>query len=96
MEELQKQIQELKDRMDRLESKPLQSEEVFVDIENIRFPIQTISVAADLTAKLASKPNNFYEQIVIDCSTATKKLYIYEMDSSTNPPTGTWRSCTIT
>ena len=51
--------------------------------------IKTITVATELTKKLTSKPAIFIEQVFIDSTTGTKKLYIYDMVG------GVWRSCTI-
>lgn len=51
--------------------------------------INTITVAADLTKALTSKPQNIGGQILIDTTTATKKLYIYDTIGNV------WRSVTI-
>ena len=51
--------------------------------------IRTITDATDLTNILATTPRNISEQILIDTTTATKKLYIYDMVG------GVWRSTTL-
>lgn len=51
--------------------------------------IKTITVAAELTAILASKPTKIPEQILIDTTTATKRLYIYDLVGDV------WRKVTI-
>lgn len=60
-----------------------------IGIENIRSTLLTVTVAAQLTAILAGKPKKFKDQILIDTTTATKKLYIFDTVG------GVWRSCTI-
>lgn len=60
-----------------------------IDIVNLFGMFKTITVAADLTNTLAATPRSIYEQLFIDTTTATKKLYIYDV------PGATWRSCTI-
>jgi hypothetical protein len=61
-----------------------------IQIQNIFGLIKTVDTAADLTNILAETPRDFYEQILIDTSTATKKLYVYDTVG------GTWYSVTIT
>lgn len=39
---------------------------------------QTITDATSLTNALATAPQNVYQQVFIDTSTATKRLYIYD------------------
>lgn len=56
---------------------------------NIVGTIKVVTVSANLTAILAGKPRTFFDQILIDTTTSTKKLYVY--DSVGNA----WRSCTI-
>lgn len=51
--------------------------------------VRTITVAAELTKRTAGKPDNISDQILIDTTTATKKLYIYDTIGKV------WRSCTI-
>lgn len=60
-----------------------------VDFSYLTGSIKTITVAADLTNALAFKPTNVRDQILIDTTTATKKLYIYDSVGKA------WRSCTI-
>lgn len=60
-----------------------------VDFNNLSGLIKTVTVAAELTNIIASKPSTVRDQILIDTTTATKKLYIY--DAAGNA----WRSCTI-
>lgn len=52
--------------------------------------IKTVTVAGDLTAILAGKPKTISQQILIDTTTATKKLYVYDIVGAT------WYSVTIT
>ena len=61
-----------------------------IQLEDVIGLIQTVDVAADLTNKLAETPRVLYEQMFIDTTTATKKLYIYDV------PGDTWYSVTIT
>lgn len=60
-----------------------------VDLRNIRNMVQTVTVAADLTKILAGKPTRFIDQFLIDTSTGTKKLYVYDGVGAV------WRSTTI-
>lgn len=60
-----------------------------VSFVNIIDKIQTVTVAANLTAILAGKPRRISDQILIDTTTATKKLYIYDTAGDV------WRSVTI-
>jgi hypothetical protein len=61
-----------------------------IDIQRTTGNIKVITVAADLTARLAGKPRDFPDQLLIDTTTGTKKLYIYDADGDV------WRSVTIT
>ena len=63
-----------------------------VYIKNIWGLFQTVTTAGDLTIRLAGSPKSIYEQLFIDVSTGTKKLYIYD---STGATTGVWRSVAI-
>ncbi len=60
-----------------------------IDIENTVGFIKTVTVATELTRILASTPRKFTEQILIDTTTATKKLYVYDTIGKV------WRSTTI-
>lgn len=60
-----------------------------IDIRNMRGLYKTVTVAADLTRLLAGKPVRIFDQILIDTTTGTKKLYIYDGVGAV------WRSCTI-
>lgn len=60
-----------------------------IDIRNVLFFIKTVTSATELTNILASTPRKFTEQILIDTTTATKKLYIYDSVGHV------WRSVTI-
>lgn len=62
-----------------------------IDFFDLVGHIRTITVAGDLTNILASKPRTIYEQILIDNTTGTKKLYVYDMDSGGIG----WKSVTI-
>jgi|TARA_R100001530_G_scaffold100538_1_gene69905 hypothetical protein len=61
-----------------------------IQIENIFGLIKTIDDTTDLANVVAETPRDLYEQIFIDTSTATKKLYIFDTVGST------WYSVTIT
>ena len=61
-----------------------------VQLINIFGLVRTVSDATDLANIVAETPTNLYEQILIDTSTATKKLYIYDV------PGNIWYSVTIT
>jgi hypothetical protein len=61
-------------------------------VKNVWGLFQTVTTAGDLTIRLAGSPKSIYEQLFIDVSTGTKKLYIYD---STGATTGVWRSVTI-
>lgn len=60
-----------------------------VDFNNLTGLIKTTTVAAELTNILASRPTTIRDQILIDTTTATKKLYVYDAVGAV------WRSCTI-
>ncbi len=49
-----------------------------VDIRTVISFIKTVTDATELTNILASTPRKFIEQILIDTTTGTKKLYIYD------------------
>lgn len=66
-----------------------------VDFNNLSGLIRTVNVAADLTAILAGKPTIISEQIIIDVTTGTHKLYVYESMGTAIPPVGAWKSVTI-
>jgi len=61
-----------------------------VQLQDIFSMVRTIDDATDLANIVAETPQNFYEQLLIDTSTATKKLYIYDTVGSV------WYSVTIT
>ena len=61
-----------------------------IELQDIFGMIRTIDDATDLANIVAETPQNFYEQLLIDTSTATKKLYIYDTVGSV------WYSVTIT
>lgn len=60
-----------------------------VDFSNLSGLIKTVTVAGELTNILASVPKSVKDQILIDTTTATKKLYIYDNVGYV------WRSVTI-
>lgn len=60
-----------------------------IGLSNIRDTVLTVTVAAQLTAILAGKPRKFKDQILIDTTTATKKLYIFDTVGAV------WRSVAI-
>lgn len=61
-----------------------------VNLFDIFVLFKTITSATTLTNTLAASPTNIYEQLFIDTSTATKKLYIYDVVGDV------WRSTIIT
>lgn len=60
-----------------------------VDFSNLSGLIKTVTAAGELTNILASVPKSIRDQILIDTTTATKKLYIYDNVGYV------WRSVTI-
>lgn len=60
-----------------------------VDFNDLIGLMKTVTVAGELTNILASKPSTIRDQILIDTTTATKKLYIYDAVGNV------WRSVTI-
>lgn len=62
-----------------------------VSFNDLAFTIKTVDVATDLTNIIAAgaNPRKISEQIFIDTTTATKKLYIYDMVGKV------WRSVAI-
>lgn len=60
-----------------------------IDFNNLTGLIKTTTVAAELTNILASRPTTIRDQILIDTTTATKKLYVYDAVGAV------WRSVTI-
>lgn len=60
-----------------------------VNFSNLSGLIKTVTVAGELTNILASVPKSVKDQILIDTTTATKKLYIYDNVGYV------WRSVTI-
>lgn len=61
-----------------------------IQIESIFGLIRTVDDATDLANALAETPRSLYEQLLIDTSTGTKKLYIFDTVGDT------WYSVTIT
>lgn len=60
-----------------------------VNLYDLLGTIKTITIATDLTNTLNATPTRLLEQIFIDTTTATKKLYVYDMVGKV------WRSVTI-
>lgn len=60
-----------------------------IQLARIRGLFRTITTAGALTIVLASKPRRVIDQVLIDTSTATKKLYVFDTIGAV------WRSCTI-
>jgi len=60
-----------------------------VDFRTLSGLIKTVTIAGELTNILASTPHTVTDQILIDTTTDTKKLYIYDAVGNA------WRSCTI-
>lgn len=61
-----------------------------IQLQDIFDMVRTVDSATDLANIVAETPTNLYEQLLIDTSTATKKLYIYDTIG------GVWYSVTIT
>jgi len=57
-----------------------------IDLKDLTGHLKVITVAADLTARLAGKPRDFPDQVLLDTTTGTTKLYVY------NATAGTWNS----
>jgi len=93
MEELKAEVEQIKRQLEEMaqqqSQKPLLSEEQFLDVKNITSLFKTITSATELTNATAIGANTIYEQLFIDTTTATKKLYIYDEAGKL------WRSCTI-
>lgn len=62
-----------------------------VDVFDLIGGIRTVNNATELTNVTAEKPRNLYEQIFIDTSTGTKKLYVYDFEAGG----AGWKSTTI-
>lgn len=60
-----------------------------VDFNNLTGLLKTVSVAGELTNALAGRPVVVRDQLFIDTTTATKKLYVYDAVGKT------WYSVTI-
>lgn len=60
-----------------------------IDFNDLTGLIKTVTVSGELTNILATAPAIVRNQILIDTTTATKKLYIYDAAGNV------WRSCTI-
>lgn len=91
---MEQEIQQLRDEVQQL--KDLMTQQVhngvdggLVDFSYLTGSIKTITSATELTNVTAFKPTNVRDQILIDTTTATKKLYIYDAVGKV------WRSCTI-
>lgn len=91
---MEQEIQQLRDEVQQL--KDLMTQQVhngvdggLVDFSYLTGTIKTITSATELTNVTAFKPTNVRDQILIDTTTATKKLYIYDAVGKV------WRSCTI-
>ena len=93
MEELKQKIENLQSQIDELKQKPLQSEEQFIDVKNIRSMFETINETSG-TTKLDQRkivPKTIYEQVFVyyDSTGPTWKLYIYDYSNKV------WKSVTI-
>ena len=60
-----------------------------INVRNIFDLLRTITDATELTNVTAQPAKNIYEQMFIDTSTATKKLYVFDATGNV------WRSVTI-
>lgn len=63
-----------------------------INIQYVQGLFRTITDSTELTRTLdttARVPNSFAEQLLIDTTTGTKKLYVYDSVGKV------WRSCTI-
>lgn len=86
-EEMRSEIQQLKDMYTQQVHNGVDGG--LVDFSYLTGSIKTITSATELTNATAFKPTNVRDQILIDTTTATKKLYIYDAVGKV------WRSCTI-
>lgn len=94
MEELQQLIQDLSNRIQFLEEqiKTHAHNGVIggqINIQETFGLLKTVTVAGELTNITALPAKTLHEQIFIDTTTATKKLYIFDA------PGNVWRSVTI-
>lgn len=86
-EELQRRIETLEQQMREHYHDGVLGRQINIQ-DTIGF-IKTVTVVAELTSILASTPTRFTQQILIDTTTGTKKLYIYDIVGHV------WRSVTI-
>lgn len=86
-EEFRDQMQQLRDELGQQVHNGIDGG--LVDFSYLTGSIKVITSASELTNALAFKPTNVRDQILIDTTTATKKLYIYDSVGKV------WRSCTI-
>ena len=91
---MEQEIQQLRDEIQQLRG--ILTQQVhngidggLVDFSYLTGNIKTITSATELTNATAFKPTNVRDQILIDTTTATKKLYVYDSVGKV------WRSCTI-
>lgn len=60
-----------------------------VDLSSLNGLISVVTSATDLNTRTAGVAHTINEQIFIDITTGTKKLYVYDQVGNV------WRSCTI-
>ena len=93
-QQIQKEIEDLKRTVEEMKQTAREHahngyEGGRVSFADLYSTIKTITVAGDLTRTLAETPRKVSEQILIDTTTGTKKLYVYDMVGKI------WRSVTI-
>lgn len=93
---MQEEINQLRNDIDSLRAQLASHNSIVIPAENnpVEFGnlfgvIKTVTAAADLTKRTNGRPNTVSDQIFIDTTTGTKKLYIYDTAGNV------WRSCTI-
>lgn len=92
--QIESQIEELKKQVEFLEQR-LKSHyhdgltEAQINVFQLFGLLRTITSAAELTNVIGQPAKTLYEQIFIDTSTATKKLYVFDANGNA------WRSVTI-
>jgi hypothetical protein len=94
IDNLKQQIIMMRTDMERLKSELIRQSHNGFDGERIQFDslaglIKTITSATELTQATAGRASSVRDQIFIDTTTGTKKLYIYDAVGNV------WRSVTI-
>lgn len=88
LDEIERSIDDLRNQIQSHPHDGVLSQQIQLD--DIAGLINTVTSATELSNRTAGKPQNFANQIFIDTSTATKRLYIYDTNGNT------WYKTTIT